>query len=61
MEYKIEIPKNEDGFRFKWEDNFKVEVKIDNNTVIINANKEGLISLARHLINGHYVKSIYIA
>ncbi|MBX7171113.1 MAG: hypothetical protein K1X72_09155 [Pyrinomonadaceae bacterium] len=37
--------------QFDWEDNFEIEVKIDKNTVLLWANKEGLISLANHLLN----------
>lgn len=33
----------------KWEDGFSIAVKIENNAVIITANKEGLLSLANHL------------
>lgn len=32
-----------------WEDNFKINVKTNNNEVIISANKPGLLSLANHL------------
>ena len=38
------------GFKFNWEDNFKISVLINNGTVHLIANKEGLISLARHLL-----------
>ncbi len=33
----------------KWEDGFEIAVKIENNAVIITANKEGLLSLANHM------------
>ncbi len=33
----------------KWEDGFTIAVKIENNAVIITANKEGLLSLANHM------------
>ena len=36
---------------FKWEEGFKIQVIIENDSVRIIANKEGLISLARHLTN----------
>jgi len=36
--------------KFEWENGFKIEVIIENDTVRIVANKEGLISLARHLV-----------
>ena len=36
--------------KIEWEDGFKIEVGIDNdNTVVISANREGLLSLARQL------------
>lgn len=34
---------------FHWIDGFTVNVALDGNTVIISANKEGLLSLANHL------------
>jgi bisphosphoglycerate-dependent phosphoglycerate mutase len=33
----------------EWEDGFTIKVQIEENTVVISANKEGLLSLARHL------------
>ncbi|MBX7171462.1 MAG: hypothetical protein K1X72_10945 [Pyrinomonadaceae bacterium] len=36
--------------QFDWEDDFEMEVKIEKNQVILWANKEGLISLANHLL-----------
>ena len=33
----------------EWEDGFTIKVKVEENTVVISANKEGLLSLARHL------------
>lgn len=35
--------------RMKWEDGFSIAVKVENNAVTINANKQGLLSLANHL------------
>ena len=36
--------------KIEWEDGFKIEVGIDNdNTVVVSANREGLLSLARQL------------
>ena len=37
-------------FSFVWEEDFSIKCSIDNNSVIIEANKGGLISLARHLL-----------
>ena len=33
----------------EWEDGFTIKVQVEENTVVISANKEGLLSLARHL------------
>lgn len=43
---------NYDGkkFSFVWEDDFSINCSIENNSVVINANQGGLISLARHLL-----------
>ena len=53
MHVKIEIPDYDPviGFKYKWEDCFKIETIVKNNEIIIKANKEGLVSLARHLLN----------
>lgn len=39
------------GIIYKWETGFEIEVKHDNETIAISANREGLISLANHLLN----------
>ncbi|NRF37199.1 hypothetical protein HQN83_00630 [Pedobacter sp. LMG 31643] len=53
MEVKIEIPKfsRDTGITYLWTEGFELNVTIDNNVVIIKANKEGLISMANHLLN----------
>lgn len=53
MKISIEIPEYniENGFRFKWEENFTIRTKIENNSILISANEEGLVSLANHLLN----------
>lgn len=38
------------GIQFNWEENFVIEVKKEDSEIIISANNEGLISLARHLL-----------
>ena len=38
------------SFSFVWEEGFAIKCEIANNTVMIKANKSGLISLARHLL-----------
>jgi hypothetical protein len=35
---------------FKWEDGFSIAVKIEDNTVTLTANREGLLSLANNLV-----------
>lgn len=42
--------KNEMMIELKWERGFKIKVEKNNNEVLISANKEGLISLANHLL-----------
>ena len=41
---------DENGMTFVWEDGFSIKCSIDNEAVRIEANKGGLISLARHLL-----------
>lgn len=38
------------GIQFNWEENFVIEVKKEDSEIIISANNEGLISLARYLL-----------
>jgi len=33
----------------KWEDGFEINVRINKGTVCLSANRQGLLSLARHL------------
>lgn len=35
---------------FKWEDGFVISTSADDGKIIISANKEGLVSLANHLM-----------
>lgn len=41
----------ENGIRLTWEKGYDIRCMIKDNTVIISANKEGLLSLANHLVN----------
>mgnify|MGYP006403339343 CR=1 FL=1 len=41
---------NENGFKFVWEDGFSIKCSINDSVVSIEANKEGLVSLARHML-----------
>ncbi|MBQ1299695.1 MAG: hypothetical protein IIY25_01125 [Erysipelotrichaceae bacterium] len=34
---------------FSWVDGFKLSVKVEDGTVVISGNKEGLLSLANHI------------
>ena len=34
-----------------WTDGFEIKVRIENGAAVISANREGLLSLADHLIN----------
>ena len=53
MIIKIEVPdyKKESGLKFKWVDNFEIECKVNEDSVLLRGNKEGLESLANHLLN----------
>lgn len=33
---------------FRWEDGSEIRISVDNNVIVISANKEGLLSLANH-------------
>lgn len=52
MKVESEVPEysRETGLSFIWEEGFLIEHLTGNNSAIIKANKEGLISLARHLL-----------
>ena len=39
------------GIQLSWENNFKIEVSFRKGEVLIQANKEGLYSLANHFLN----------
>ena len=53
MDIKIEVPAYTagKGIEYKWENGFEIEAKYENGVINIVANKEGLISLANHLLN----------
>lgn len=47
----LTIPSHDTGgFDFIWEDNSIIKTSINKDVFIVTANKEGLISLGRHLI-----------
>lgn len=41
---------SENGFSFVWEEGFSIKCTINNSSVCIEANREGLVSLARHIL-----------
>lgn len=49
-EVDIILYDNKHGIRIDWELGFCITVDIDKNEVLIKANSEGLISLAKHLL-----------
>ena len=50
---QIEIPDEEagNGFLFNWTDGAEFESSFDGEEFVLASNKEGLLSLANHLIN----------
>lgn len=53
MKVNIEIPDYDpkDGIKYKWTENFEIKVIVKDREVLILGNKEGLVSLANHLLN----------
>lgn len=52
MKITLEIPEyTENGFTLNWTDSFVIKVESSAPEVVISANKEGLMSLANHLLN----------
>lgn len=53
MRVVLDVPKYkpESGFKFKWETDFAVKITVEKGVTTLSANKEGLISLANHLLN----------
>ena len=49
-EIKIYIPEEADDIELVWDKNFKIKTSTPYNTITIEANREGLLSLARHLL-----------
>lgn len=50
IEIELEDYSKEKGMQLKWENGFNIKVEMNNNNVLILANKSGLISLANHLL-----------
>jgi hypothetical protein len=53
MKIEMEVPEYlpNRGFEFKWEGDFKIETKFEENILKVVANKDGLLSLANHFLN----------
>lgn len=53
MEIKLEVPPYDpaQGIQYHWEEGFEIKVTVENGTVMLLANREGLISLANHFLN----------
>ena len=53
MEIKMQIPKYspDSGLIFCWEENSEISTRVEMGDIVIRANKEGLVSLANHLLN----------
>lgn len=52
MEIKLNIPdySNDKGFKFEWEYGFEIDARMEFGSVVITANKAGLLSLAKQLL-----------
>lgn len=50
-EIKISIPEYNNGVECVWEENFKIKTSAQFDALTIEANREGLISLARHILH----------
>ena len=47
----IDVPAyDEHGLRFEWEPAYFIKCTVDNGSVYLEANRDGLVSLARHLL-----------
>ena len=53
MQITLEIPQYDSGsgFEIKWENGFEINTKVENEEIIISANKAGLVSLAKQLLS----------
>lgn len=40
-----------EGFRYQWEKNYELYIKLVDDNVVLSANKEGLVSLAIQLLS----------
>ncbi|MFZ6781240.1 Imm32 family immunity protein [Undibacterium sp. Ji83W] len=53
MKVEIDVPAYDanKGMQYQWTNLFDIGIRIENGAVLIEANKEGLLSLANHLLN----------
>jgi hypothetical protein len=53
MKITLDIPEYDSnkGFSYKWENGFEIKIGREDNTIVLSANKAGLLSLANHCIN----------
>lgn len=53
MDMEIVVPEYNvnTGLRLCWSDGYSIKISTNDNEVIISANREGLLSLANHLLN----------
>ena len=53
MKVSLDVPNYSlgTGMTLKWEGNFKIKVSDMNGSILIEANTDGLVSLANHLLN----------
>ncbi len=49
-EFKINIPEYDDAIELVWNKNYKIKTSTPYDTITIEANRDGLLSLARHLL-----------
>ena len=49
-EIKINVPEYDDAIELVWDKNYKIKTSTPYNTITIEANRDGLLSLARHLL-----------
>ena len=50
-EIKITVPEYDNGIELIWEANYKIKTSAPFYSLTIEANREGLISLARHILH----------
>jgi hypothetical protein len=53
MRITIDIPeyKSETGIKLQWEEGFEITFRIEGGVGYLSGNKEGLLTLANHLLN----------